>query len=94
MEAGELFEYAITAPVSLARQKSAMLPIVSQDVEGQKVSIYNQRPCTPKHPLNGLRLKNTTALHLMQGPITVFDGGSLRRRRPHRGPRPQARNGC
>jgi hypothetical protein len=29
-----------------------------------------------KHPLNGLRLKNTTGLHLMQGPITVFDGGA------------------
>ena len=26
-----------------------------------------------KHPLNGLWLTNTTKLHLMQGPITVFD---------------------
>ena len=30
----------------------------------------------PKHPLSGLRLKNSTDLHLMQGPITVFDGGA------------------
>src|SRR5690606_11267092 len=29
-----------------------------------------------KHPLNGLRIKNTTDLHLMQGPVTVFDGGA------------------
>jgi hypothetical protein len=29
-----------------------------------------------KHPLNGFRLKNSTPLHLMQGPITVFDGGT------------------
>ncbi len=28
-----------------------------------------------KHPLYGLRFTNTTDLHLMQGPITVFDGG-------------------
>ena len=28
-----------------------------------------------KHPLNGLRFTNTTDLYLMQGPITVFDGG-------------------
>src|SRR5262249_49180713 len=28
-----------------------------------------------KHPLNGFRLKNTTDLNLMQGPLTVFDGG-------------------
>jgi hypothetical protein len=74
-QAGELFQYVIQAPVTLARQKSAMLPIVSQGVEGKKVSIYNERVQT-KHPLNGFRLKNSTSLHLMQGPVTVFDSGS------------------
>lgn len=70
--AGELFEYAISEPVSIARQKSAMLPIVNQEVSAQKVSIYN--PATHrKHPLNGLILENTTGLNLMQGPVTVFD---------------------
>ena len=49
-----------------------MLPIVNGPVEAEKVSIYN-RAVHAKHPLNGLRLENTTALHLMQGPITVFD---------------------
>jgi hypothetical protein len=73
-QVGELFRYAIDAPVSIARQQSAMLPIVNQLVEGEKLSIYNESVDT-KHPLNGLRLKNTTELHLMQGPITVFDGG-------------------
>jgi hypothetical protein len=28
-----------------------------------------------KHPLHGVRLHNVTALHLSQGPVTVFDGG-------------------
>ena len=28
-----------------------------------------------KHPLSGLKFTNTTDLYLMQGPITVFDGG-------------------
>jgi hypothetical protein len=72
---GELFQYAIKTPVSIVRQKSAMLPIVSEGVSGKKISIYNQG-VQPKFPLNGYRLKNTTSLHLMQGPITVFDGGS------------------
>ncbi|MBV8316223.1 MAG: hypothetical protein JOZ53_14880 [Planctomycetaceae bacterium] len=72
IQAGELFQYAIKTPVSLARQKSAMLPVLSQGVEGKKVSIYNES-VNPQHPLNGFRLKNTTALYLMQGPITVFD---------------------
>jgi hypothetical protein len=74
MELGEFFEYAIKNPVSLARQKSAMLPIVNEAVEGAKVSIYNQR-VHAKHPLYGFRLRNATALHLSQGPMTVFDGG-------------------
>jgi len=74
-DVGELFQYRIATPVTLARQKSAMLPIVNDSVEGEKVSIYNANVHV-KHPLNGLRLKNTTDLHLMQGPITVFDGGA------------------
>jgi hypothetical protein len=74
-ELGELFEYAISAPVSLARQKSALLPIVNEAVTGTKLSIYNER-VHAKHPLHGFRLHNSTALYLMQGPITVFDGAS------------------
>jgi hypothetical protein len=70
---GELFQYAIDQPVTVPRQKSAMLPIVNGGVEAQKVSIYNEG-VQRKFPLNGLKLKNTTGLHLMQGPITVFDG--------------------
>jgi hypothetical protein len=49
-----------------------MMPIVNQTVAGQKVSIYNQN-VQAKFPLNGFRLTNSTPLHLMQGPITVFD---------------------
>lgn len=74
-DAGELFQYVIESPVTLQRQTSAMLPIISQAIEGQKLSIYN--PAThAKFPLNGIRVKNTTALHLMQGPVTVFDGSA------------------
>lgn len=74
-ELGELFEYAIDAPVTLNRQKSAMLPIVNAPVVGAKVSIYNAN-VHAKHPLSGLRLDNATDLYLMQGPVTVFDAGA------------------
>lgn len=74
-EVGELFQYAIATPVTLGRQKSAMLPIVNESVKGEKLSIYNAA-VQAKHPLNGLRLINSTDLHLMQGPITVFDGAT------------------
>lgn len=74
-DAGELFEYTMTVPITIARHTSAMLPIVNQPVEGRKVSIYNQS-IHAKHPLNGFRLHNNTPLYLMQGPITVFDGNA------------------
>jgi hypothetical protein len=74
-EMGDFFQYAIDQPVTLARQKSAMLPIVQQEIEGERVSIYNQGTHA-KFPLLGLKFKNTTGLHLMQGPITVFEGAS------------------
>src|SRR4029077_8231634 len=72
---GDFFQYIIEQPVTLPRQKSAMLPIVTQEVDATKVSIYNQGT-HPKFPLLGLKFKNTTNLHLMQGPITVFEGNS------------------
>jgi hypothetical protein len=73
-EVGELFQYRIATPVSLPRRQSAMLPIVTGEIKGDKVSVYNPR-VHPKHPLAGLKLTNSTELHLMQGPITVFDDG-------------------
>jgi hypothetical protein len=74
-EMGDFFQYVIDHPVNLPRQKSAMLPIVNQSIEGTKVSIYNQGTHA-KFPLHGLKFKNTSGLHLMQGPITVFEGAS------------------
>jgi hypothetical protein len=72
---GDFFQYAIDHPVTLPRQKSAMLPIVGKSIEGSRVSIYNERT-QAKFPLLGVKLKNTSGLHLMQGPITVFEGSN------------------
>jgi hypothetical protein len=72
---GDFFQYAIDKPVSLPRQKSALLPIVGKDVRASRVSIYNER-AQAKFPLLGLRFKNTSGQHLMQGPITVFEGST------------------
>jgi hypothetical protein len=74
-ELGEYFKYEIEQPVSLPRQKSALLPIVNGPVEASKISIYNES-AHARFPLLGLRFKNSTGLHLMQGPVTVFEAGS------------------
>lgn len=72
---GALFQYAIGQPVTIPRQRSAMIPIVNTRIEGEKLSVYS-RAADAKRPMNGLLLKNTTDLHLMAGAITVFDGGA------------------
>jgi hypothetical protein len=70
---GELFRYVIKTPVSLRRNESALLPIVNSAIKGDKVYVFNNSVHT-KHPLSGLKLINSTDLHLQQGPITVFEG--------------------
>ena len=70
---GDFFQYVIDHPVTLNRQKSALLPIVGKDIESTRLSIYNES-VQVKHPLLGLRFKNTTGAHLNQGPVTVFEG--------------------
>ncbi len=72
---GDFFQYTIDRPVTLPRQKSALLPIINKDVEATRLSIYNERT-QAKFPLLGLRLKNTSGAHLMQGPITVYEGSN------------------
>jgi hypothetical protein len=73
---GDMFEYTIEEPITLARQKSALLPLVNEPVEGSRVSIYNANTLA-KHPLLGLKLVNKTKLHLAQGPVAVYDGGTF-----------------
>jgi hypothetical protein len=74
-ELGDFFQYVIDQPVTVARQKSAMIPIVNKNIQGTKLSLYNPAR-HPKYPLLALELKNDTGLHLMQGPVTVFEGSS------------------
>ena len=70
---GNSFQYAIEQPVTIPRQKSALLPIINSGVEGEKVSVYSPG-ANIKYPLLALRLKNSTGVHLMQGPLAVFEG--------------------
>jgi hypothetical protein len=74
-EIGDYFQYVIDQRVSLPRQKSALFPIMSKGVETNKVSIFNEA-VHAKFPLLGLKFKNTSGQHLMQGPVTVYEDGS------------------
>ena len=71
---GELFQYTVGS-VSLPRLRSAMFPILTEDVTAERVSIFNAE-VMPKNPLRGVLLRNATDKHIMQGPVTVFDGNT------------------
>jgi len=72
---GELFEYAIEQPITLKRGEASMIPIVSQVVEAEKVSIFDTGE-RDNHAVNGLSLKNTSGLHLAGGPLTIYEDGT------------------
>lgn len=71
-EVGEVFQYRLDTPVSIERQQSAMLPIITSAIDGRRISIYNHRDLAD-HPMRGVELTNSTDLQLMPGPIAVYD---------------------
>jgi hypothetical protein len=73
-ELGELFQYVIATPVTVARGQSAMVPIVSSDLECRKDLLYNGTKL-PRNPVATIRLKNETGLTLERGPVTVIESG-------------------
>lgn len=73
-ERGALFQYRVAHPVSVARGRSAMVPIVSQRLDGRKELLYNARKL-PRHPVASLRMLNETGLTLERGPVTVVERG-------------------
>jgi hypothetical protein len=72
---GDQVRYLIDHKITLARQRSALLPIVNAEVTARGVSIFNEK-VHGKFPLRGLKLKNTTGQNLMQGPIAVYEDGA------------------
>ena len=74
-EVGDLFEYQIAQPVTVKRDRSALIPIVQTRMEGVRVSIFNEAT-RRNRPMSGMLLKNTSALTLEDGALTVIDGNA------------------
>lgn len=72
-EVGDLFEYRIAQPVTVRRDRSALIPILQQKLEGERVALYNEANRKDR-PLSGIRLKNISPLTLESGALTVLDG--------------------
>jgi hypothetical protein len=71
-EAGALFVYDIKEPVTIKRDRSALLPIVNARVDGERVAVYNES-VRRENPMEAIRLRNTTNLTLEGGPVTVIE---------------------
>jgi len=71
-ETGALFVYDIREPITIKRDRSALLPIVNARVDGERVAVYNE-PVRRENPMEAVRIKNTTGLTLEGGPITVIE---------------------
>ncbi|MDX6268922.1 MAG: hypothetical protein QOD28_145 [Acidobacteriota bacterium] len=74
-EVGDLFEYQIAQPVTVKRDRSALIPILQTRMEGARVSIFNEA-IRRERPMSGMLLKNTSTLTLEDGAMTVIDGNA------------------
>jgi hypothetical protein len=70
--AGDLFQFTAPRPMSLARGRSAMLPLIARDIAAERLSIYT---AGSGRAMLGARLANDTGMRLPAGPVAVFDGG-------------------
>jgi hypothetical protein len=70
---GQLFEYKIDRPVTVLRNQSALVPIVSGEFEGGKKLLYNEL-ARAENPYSVVDFKNTTGLTLEGGPVTIYEG--------------------
>lgn len=68
---GEMFHYTVDK-VTLPRQESSMIPIVSEAVRVERLSVFSPGVST-KYAMRGVRLYNGTGKYLLGGPVTVMD---------------------
>jgi hypothetical protein len=73
-DAGDLFEYSFSSPVTVRKGESAMLPFLQQKLGARKLLIYQEN--FGVNPQNAAELTNSTGKTLDGGPITVYDAGT------------------
>src|ERR1039458_10266787 len=70
----DFFEYALTQPVTIHKNESAMVPILQQDLPAEHVTLWSQRESTP---LRAVWLENTSKLTLDSGSFSIFESGEF-----------------
>jgi hypothetical protein len=70
----DFFEYALTQPVTILKNESAMVPILQQDLPATHVTLWSDSHPTP---LRAIWLENTSKLTLDSGSFSIFESGEF-----------------
>lgn len=70
----DFFEYALTQPVTIHKNESAMVPILQQQLKAQHVTLWSER--SPR-PLRAVWLTNDSKLTLDSGSFSIFESGEF-----------------
>jgi hypothetical protein len=72
-EVGDFFQYDLGEKISLAKNQSALVPILNAPVEADKVTVWNE----DSGALRALWLKNTSGQTLDSGTFNIIDSGTF-----------------
>jgi len=71
-ELGDLFEYKLKEPITIRKNRSALVPIVQSPITAEKVSVWNEQAGLPR-PQRALWLSNSSGLTLDGGSFSVME---------------------
>ena len=70
----DFFEYALTQPVTIHKNESAMVPILQQELPTTHITVWSD---THPTPLRAIWLENTSKLTLDSGSFSIFESGDF-----------------
>jgi hypothetical protein len=70
----DFFEYALTQPVTIHKNESAMVPILQQELPADHVTLWSEKDSTP---LRAVWIENTSKLTLDRGSFSIFESGEF-----------------
>jgi hypothetical protein len=70
----DFFEYALTQPVTIHKNESAMVPILQQELPAEHVTLWSRND---PRPLRAVWLENKSKLTLDAGSFTIFESGEF-----------------
>jgi hypothetical protein len=70
----EFFEYALTQPVTIHKNESAMVPILQQALPAEHVTLWSEKQPAP---LRAVWLENKSSLTLDSGSFSIFESGEF-----------------